>query len=104
MFEQHRYVKLADEHAEPAARRKVAREALELAAKIPGVAAAIVGTPADEASARSWDLALTLRLERREDLEALAGRAEYRALAEGFLAPRSVVSKVWSFATEGRGG
>jgi hypothetical protein len=91
MIERVMLLKLQEAWSNDAGRAEVAALAREALAAIPALRAASVGIPADEASRKSWDLALTLRF---DDLEGAAAlHAPPAALLE-----RIALYKAWSFA------
>ncbi len=66
--------------------------------QLPDLTVVTVGLPADEASAKSWDVSCVLRFEHLRDLEAALASQAFQTCLEGALAPRCVVVKAWSFA------
>lgn len=61
---------------------------------------AAVGTPADDASRKSWDLSLTVAFRTREQATAFDAAAELFE-ATGLASPAVVVQKGWVFDTAG---
>lgn len=95
-------VKLKKEHASPAGRAEVAREALRVLAALPGVASVTAGGPADAAAEASWDVSITVRFASLEDFAVYRAHPDHRKFADEYLAPRSEVRKAWSFEVETR--
>lgn len=94
MFHRIALFKLADSHANAATRDALAR-ALRAELERGGYDAS-VGVPADEASTRSWDLSLVVRLRTRELLtsfDAAAFVARHGGLPEGAVG----FAKTWVF-------
>jgi hypothetical protein len=86
--------KLGEEHATDEGRAAFAGKAGAAAAALPALRAVQVGTPADDASLRSWDVLVLLSF----DDAAAAARAvadpAYRGLVDDAAAD---VVKAWSF-------
>lgn len=102
MIERIAIVKLKPEHATPEGRAAVARRALEALRPIPGVLSVTAGGPADEGSARSWDVVIMTRFASSAQLDAYRGHPEHRRFVDEFVAPRAEVWKAWSFEVETR--
>lgn len=88
-------VKLKDEYV--AEREGVARYSEEALAEVPGVQAVQAGVPADDRSARSWDLSLLLRFDDIQAVETYLPHPVHRAYVDEYLAPKMVVLKAWNF-------
>ena len=97
MIERIAILKLTPEHATPEGRAEIVERSLATLGGLPGVSTLTAGVPADEASAASWDVVITVRCASREDLDAYRANPTHRKFVEEFLAPRSVVRKAWSF-------
>ena len=86
--------KLKGEHATDEGQSELVQRVRAAAGALPGVRSGRIGTPADDASARSWDLLLVLSF----DDEVAAARAvadpSYRRLVDDGAAD---VVKGWSF-------
>ncbi|MGH7894605.1 MAG: Dabb family protein [Candidatus Binatia bacterium] len=95
-------LKLKAEHADAAGRAAITRRALEALRPIPGVLAVSAGEPADESSAKSWDVVITIRFASLADADAYREHPEHRRFVDEFVAPRCEVRKAWSFAVEAR--
>ncbi len=95
-----RYVllKLHPEHATPEGREAVVAESRRALAQVTGVRAVWAGVPADEASAKSWDVALRVTLDDVAAISAYLDDPVHQAYVDGFLAPRVSFKKVWNFA------
>jgi hypothetical protein len=72
MIERFAFVKLAPEHATDETRRALAAQAREILRPLPGVLSITIGLPADEDSAKAWDLCVNVRFAN------LADAANYR--------------------------
>jgi hypothetical protein len=95
-------VKLRPEHATPAGRFAVAERALEALRPIPGVLGVTAGPPADDASAKSWDVVIMTRFATVADADAYRVHPAHRRFVDEFVAPRAEVRKAWSFEVETR--
>lgn len=95
-------VKLKKDHASPAGRAEIAREALRVLPALPGVVSVTVGAPADAAAEASWDLSITVRFASLDDFALYRAHPDHRRFADEYLAPRSEVRKAWSFEVESR--
>ncbi|MCA9531541.1 MAG: Dabb family protein [Myxococcales bacterium] len=91
--------KLRDELTTDEARAEIAAHARVALRSLPGVRDLRVGVPADEASAKSWDLSLVLRFDTLDDLEPYRTDAAHQAFV-AYMAERAVVSKRWNFAVD----
>jgi len=95
-------VKLTPDQATPEGRAAVAERALEALRPIPGVLAVTAGPPADEASAKSWDVLIMTRFATLADADAYRDHPEHRRFVDEFVAPRAAMRKAWSFEVETR--
>lgn len=93
-------VKLKKEHATPAGRAEIAREALRVLPALPGVVSVTAGGPGDAAAAASWDVNITVRFAKPDDFALYRAHPEHRKFADEYLAPRAEVRKAWSFEVE----
>lgn len=89
--------KLDAEHATDEARRAIAAHSKDVMRRVTGVQSVSVGLPADEASLRSWDLALVVRLASMDDLPAYAADPLHREYVDEYMAPKVAVRKAWNF-------
>jgi hypothetical protein len=94
-----RYVllKLHIQYATPEGRDEVVAESRRALSQVTGVRTVWVGVPADDASARSWDVAIRVTLDDVADIPAYLDDPVHRAYADEFLAPRVEFKKVWNF-------
>ncbi len=97
MVERHVYIKLTAEHASPAGRASAAAEIRGVFPQIPGVLAVTVGTPADDASAASWDLSITVRLRSAADIPAYLEHPLHQGWKRDTLQPKLEFIKAWNF-------
>lgn len=97
MIERTVLLKLTEDHATEAGRDAVAERAREMLPAVPGVRAAAVCLPADERSAKDWDVLLRIEFERIEDVAPYAAHPTHRAFVDEFLKPRLAVIKAWNF-------
>jgi len=67
-------------------------------APLPGLSQLRVGLPADEASARSWDVSCVLSFRDLADHDAALASSAFTTSMAQHLAPLAVVIKAWSFA------
>ena len=95
-------VKLNKEHANPAARAEIAREALRVLRPLPGVVSVTAGGPGDAAAEASWDVNITVRFASADDFALYRAHPEHRKFADEYLAPRAEVRKAWTFDVETR--
>ena len=95
MIERYVFVRLKPEHATELSRGEVRARTAALA-KIPGVTAVAVGTPADSAARSAWDLSLCVRFASLADVERYLEHPLHVAYW-GFLEPRVQVIKAWNF-------
>lgn len=61
------------------------------------VRALAVGVPADDASAASWDIAITLQFESMQDVNAYIADPDHRAYVDDYASPLIEVRKAWNF-------
>lgn len=95
MIERYVFVRLKPEHATEHGRAEVHSRTATLA-RIPGVTAVAVGTPADAAARGAWDLSLCVRFAALADVERYLEHPLHVAYW-GFLEPRVQVIKAWNF-------
>lgn len=88
------FIRLGAEHATDLGRADAVADVQRLAA-IPGITLA-AGTPAD-ASAASWDLAITVTAASLDDLAAAMASPVWTTFFDDYLTSRAVVVKAWSF-------
>lgn len=100
MIDRYVFVKLEDEYANGAARAEIAAHSRQALAALPGVVRVTVGTPADEAAVKSWDLSIVVRFARIEDVEPYRIHPEHRRYVDEYLAPRMQVIKAWNFQVD----
>lgn len=91
--------KLKDAHANDAARREVAAHSRDALEKVPGVRGVSVGVPADEASAKSWDLSIVVRFDAMDDVAPYLAHPDHRRYVDEYMRPRMEVVKAWNFET-----
>lgn len=90
-------IKLKDHYATAEDRAQVAATSREVLGAVPGVRAIEVGTPADLAAEKSWDVLLLLRFDDLEAVEAYRAHESHRLYMDVFLLPMLAVIKVWNF-------
>jgi stress responsive alpha/beta barrel protein len=100
MVERFAFVKLVPEHAGDAARRALARQAVEALRPLPGVLSLTVGVPADPDSAKAWDLCVCVRFATLADADAYRAHPTHRRFVDEVVAPRSAARKGWTFEIE----
>ena len=96
MVERHHYFKLKDEFATEAGRAALAAAMRETLPGLPGVREVVVGLPADE-DAEVWDVALRVRFDSMEDLQAYRADAAHRQFADEVVVPQVEIKKIWNF-------
>lgn len=67
---------------------------------IPGVRTVTVGTPAD-ADALVWDLLVSLRFDRLEDVAEYLAHPDHVAFVKRVVTPNAAVRKAWNFTLTG---
>lgn len=97
MIERYIFVKLDDAHATDEGRAEVVERSRSVIAALPGVAAVVVGTPADDRSAKAWDISIAVRFASAEDIEPYRVHPDHRAFVDEFLKPRMAAIKAWNF-------
>jgi hypothetical protein len=97
MIERVHLLKLKAEHATSRERREIVDRALAVLPAIPGVLGVRAGAPADDDSAKSWDLYIVVRFHSVRDIDLYRGHPEHRRFVDDFLTPRTEVKKGWNF-------
>ncbi len=97
MIERFVMLKLKPEWSNEAGRAAVLAHSMDVLPRVPQVRDVHVGLPADDASERSWDIALVIRLDRIEDLPAYAVDPLHADYVGNYLAPRVECKKAWNF-------
>lgn len=97
MIERHHYFRLTKEYATPEGRADTAQRTWAALSPLPGVRGISVGLPADEHAEAAWDLAVTLRFDGLDDVEAYRADPAHRAFVDEVLGPRIAVKKIWNF-------
>ena len=97
MIERHVLVKLTDDYASDAGRAEVLAETQAKLSAIPGVIGLSLGTPADEAAKKAWDVSIIVRFAKIEDVESYRDDPGHRTYVDSFLRPRIVSLKAWNF-------
>ena len=98
MVERHLFAKLRAEHATPAGRAEVRRQARTLSA-VAGVLGVRSAEPADAAALHAWDLALSVRFPDSDTASAALKDPVYAAF-DRYLASAAEVVKAWSFVVQ----
>ena len=78
-------------------RAEIAAYSRRVLLALPQVVAVNVGTPADEASAGSWDISLVLHFASTDDLEPFREHPDHRAYVDDYLKPKLTCIKAWNF-------
>lgn len=94
-------VKLIDAESTPEGRQRMAAGLRAALGSIPGLRGLFVGVPADEASARSWDVSVVAHLDTVADVERFHTHPAHEAFAAAHLRPHAAVVKAWSFEIPG---
>ena len=97
MIERIVLVKLKDEHTTADRLGEIASHCREVMTGVTGVTSVSIGTPADEASAGSWDLCFVVRLDSIDDVGPYAADPAHRELVDEYLKPRWEIVKAWNF-------
>jgi stress responsive alpha/beta barrel protein len=90
-------IKLKDPYSNPEDRAKVAAASREVLGAVPEVRSIEVGTPADFAAEKSWDVLLLLRFDDLDAVEVYRAHENHRRYLDVFLRPMLAVIKVWNF-------
>ena len=101
MVERYLFAKLEPVHATAVGRREVAAAARAAFREIPGVSAVVIGTPVDEAAARSWDISIVIRFAGTQELGRFSDHAAQQGFVRDFLGARAEIIKHWNFDVEG---
>ena len=100
MIERFAFVKLAPEHANDETRRALAAQARESLRPLPGVVSITIGLPADDDSAKAWDLCVNVRFANLADAALYRAHPIHRKFVDEVIAPRSAARKGWTFSVE----
>lgn len=95
MVERHVYLKIHDEHIPR--RDDIAAACEQRLPDVPGVRAAHALVPADDASARSWDLCLRVLFDDIAAVETYLPHPAHRAFVDEVLVPVVSFKKAWNF-------
>ena len=98
MIERIVLLKLADNHATPDGRLKVARELRERLPTVPGPKSVTVALAADERSVQSWGLSILACFDAINDVEPYLAHPAHRSIVDEYLRPRLACIKAWNFA------
>ena len=90
-------IKLKDAYANDDDRMQVAAASRQVLGVIPEVRFIDVGTPADFAAEKSWDVLLLLRFDDLAAVDAYRAHENHRQYMDTFLRPMLAVIKVWNF-------
>jgi hypothetical protein len=90
-------IKLKEAYANDDDRVQVAATSREILGAIPEVRSIDVGTPADFAAEKSWDVLLLLRFDDLAAVDAYRAHDNHRRYMDTFLRPMLAVIKVWNF-------
>jgi hypothetical protein len=80
-------LQLTDEMNTPEARRQVAEHSREVLVGIPGVESVDVGVPADEGTAGTWDVLLSVRFASLTAVEEYRVHPDHRRYVDQYLRP-----------------
>jgi len=97
MIERIVLIKLKDECCTDAEREEIARYSVQALKGLLGVRSLLVGTPADEAAAKSWDISITLHFDSLEAAEQFRTDPAHRSYVDDYLRTRMEVIKAWNF-------
>ena len=89
--------KLKDPYCNDAARAEFVAQTRKDLSALKQVRSVSVGTPADETSEASWDIAIFVQFDNMEDVEAYVVDPDHRAYVDGYAMPRIEVRKAWNF-------
>jgi len=99
MIERTVLVKLKESFASEDSRREVACHSQEVLARVPGVTGVAIAVAADETTAGSWDLVITVRFAALEDVPIYRAHPVHRTYVDDYLRPRAEILKAWNFKT-----
>jgi hypothetical protein len=100
MIERFAFVKLSPEHSTDETRHALAAQAREVLRPLPGVLSITIGLPADEDSAKAWDLCVNVRFANLADAANYRFHPVHRKFVDEVVAPRSAARKGWTFTVE----
>ena len=89
--------KLKDEYCNDTARAEFAERSRTDLGALSQVRSVTVGVPADEASEKSWDIAISVQFDSMDDVQAYIVDPEHRAYVDGYAMPRIEMRKAWNF-------
>ena len=89
--------KLKDEYCNDAARAEFVKRTRADLGALSQVRSVTVGSPADEASEASWDIAITVSFDSMDDVKAYIPDPAHRAYVDGYASPKIEVRKAWNF-------
>ena len=78
-------------------RQAIADQSRRVLERIPGVRSVRVARPADEPTAANCDLALVLRFDTLDEVEAYRIHPDHRAYVDEYLKPRMEAITAWNF-------
>lgn len=90
-------IKLKDAYSNPEDRAQVVATSREVLGAVPAVRAIDIGTPADFAAEKSWDVLLLLRFDDLQAVEDYRAHENHRRYMDVFLRPMLATIKVWNF-------
>ena len=103
MIDRFAFVRLASSHATVVGRADTINLIRNALAELPGLIRLTLGTPAADASADKWDLAIVARFVALPALTAAMTTVAWASVFEDLLPARSAVIKAWSFDVDDAG-
>jgi hypothetical protein len=88
--------RLKEEHRNDAARAAFAERTRSDLGALNQVRAVTVGVPADEKTAASWDIVITVQFDSMDDVEAYIPDPAHRSYVDGYAMPKIEARKAWN--------
>lgn len=82
---------------DPSTRKETASIAIRALSALRMLEELSVGVPADESSAKSWDISVVMGFATADDLQAALGHPLFHSFLQHDMAERYEVLKAWSF-------
>jgi len=97
MFHRIILLKLNNAYATDEGRSDMGLHSRRVLSDLNGVHSVRIGFPADPASARSWDVSITLHFSSNDDFQSCLADPDYDYFFEEWLKPRISFIKAWNF-------
>ena len=90
-------IRFKPEFRTPGSVREIAEHSRKVMPTVAGVQTVTVGSPADDRTAKQWDLVLVVGLENLDDLPAYGSDPAHRAYVDEYLRPKMDSIAAWNF-------